>query len=74
MTTSKWEPIKVRFCDHRQCEVALEIQAVYPPDIMPDQAPRILGHRCSLGISCNMDSPSCIWSGTNPAYDPFLEK
>lgn len=72
MAETRWEPIKVRFCDHSNCEVALEVQAVYPAEMLPEQSPRILGHRCSMGIKCNMDRPSCVWSGTNPTFDPFL--
>ena len=72
MANKIWEPVKVRFCEHRQCQVALEVQAVYPSEILPDQGPRLSGHRCSMGISCNQERPSCVWSGTNPGFDPFL--
>jgi hypothetical protein len=55
--------------------VALEAQVVYPSEWLPDQSPRILAHRCSMAMECNLDGrPSCIWSGTNPAIDPFIEK
>ena len=66
--------MKVRFCDHAECEVALEVQVVYPSEILPDQPPRIIAHRCSQGVACNLnDKPSCVWAGTNPEYDPFKE-
>lgn len=74
MSVKTWQPIKVCFCDHVNQQVALEGALVYPADWMPDQPPRILAHRCSKGIDCNLDGrPSCIWSGTNPVIDPFIE-
>ena len=73
MAEKRWEPIKVNFCEHKNCQVSLEVQAVYPAEFLPDQGPRITGHRCSMGLQCNMESPSCVWAGTNPSFDPFLE-
>jgi hypothetical protein len=72
MSEKVWEPIKYCFCEHVGRDVAFEAELVYPDDILPDQAPRVLAHRCSLGLSCNQDGrPSCKWAGTNPAVDPF---
>ncbi len=74
MSYKSWHTMKVRFCDHVECEVALEVQVVYPSEILPDQPPRIIAHRCSQGVACNLvDKPSCVWAGTNPDYDPFAE-
>ena len=74
MTTKTWHTMKTRFCDHVDCEVNLEVQVVYPPEILPDQPPRVLAHRCSEAIRCNLVSkPGCIWAGTNPTHDPFAE-
>jgi len=74
MAVKSWQPIKIRFCNHAGQEVALEAELVYPPEWMPEQKPRILAHRCSQALDCNQDGrPSCIWSGTNPAFDPFIE-
>jgi hypothetical protein len=74
MTEKTWETLKVQYCQHVDQKVGLQAQVVYPPDIMPDQPPRILSHRCSHGFACNLDGrPSCIWAGTNPAFDPFKE-
>jgi len=74
MATKVWESIKVRYCDHIKAEVDLEVEAIYPPEWMPDQPPQIVAHRCSHGFVCNLDNrPSCIWAGTNPAYNPFEE-
>ena len=53
--------------------VALEAEIVYPADWLPDE-PRVLAHRCSHGLDCNLDGrSSCLWSGTNPVIDPFVE-
>jgi hypothetical protein len=72
MAVRNWESIKVKYCHHVNDEVSLEIQVVYPTDIMPDQPPRVLAHRCSHAIKCNLeDRPICVWAGTNPIYDPF---
>jgi hypothetical protein len=74
MSEKTWETLKVQYCQHVDQKVGLQAQVVYPPDIMPDQPPRILSHRCTHGFACNLDGrPSCIWAGTNPTFDPFKE-
>ncbi|GAP13802.1 hypothetical protein LARV_01557 [Longilinea arvoryzae] len=74
MAVKMWEPIKVQYCDHAGCEVALEAEVVYPAETLPDQ-PRLGAHRCSHGAICSqMDKPACLWAGTNPGYDPFNER
>jgi hypothetical protein len=74
MAVKTWQTIKVQYCHHVKAEVELEAQAVYPAEWLPDQPPRILAHRCSHAFACNLDGrPSCVWAGTNPSYDPFLE-
>lgn len=74
MAEKTWEVVKVRYCHHVKEDVGLEAQVVYPAEWLPDQPPRILGHRCSEAMMCNQDGrPSCIWAGTNPAVDPFKE-
>lgn len=74
MTQKRWETIKVRFCDHAECEVELQIETVPPPEYLPDQPARILSHRCSRGVECSMfKQPACRWAGTNPEFDPFEE-
>jgi hypothetical protein len=73
MATRTWEVVKVRYCDHIGQEVTLEAETVYPADILPEQPPRYIAHRCSSGIDCMVnDKPSCVWSGSNPLYDPFF--
>jgi hypothetical protein len=67
-----WKPIKEQRCERMDEEVALEARIVYAAEFLPDQPPRILAHRCSKGLECNqMDTPTCIWAGTLPGYDPF---
>lgn len=74
MAIKAWESIKVRYCHHVDDEVSLEAQVIYPADILPDQAPRVVSHRCSRAVSCNLDGrSSCVWAGTNPVFDPFRE-
>jgi hypothetical protein len=68
----EWRPVQRDFCDRVHEQVVLEAQVVFPPDMLPDQPPRVLGHRCSLGLQCNaMDRPTCCWAGTLPGFDPF---
>ena len=75
MAHKTWQAIKVRYCDHAGTDVALEAQVVYPAEWLPDQPPRVTAHRCSRAIACNLDErASCVWAGTNPAYDPFAEE
>ncbi len=72
MTFKNWEVIKVSYCEHAGEEVALEAEIVYPASYLPEQAPRIIAHRCSRGLACNsFRHPSCCWAGTNPGFDPF---
>jgi hypothetical protein len=74
MATSMWQTIKVRYCHHADAEVGMEVKIVFPAEWLPEQPPRISAHRCSRAIACNLDGrASCIWSGTNPMYDPFNE-
>jgi len=75
MSTKSWEVVRTCYCHHVGQTVALEAEQVFPSEMLPDQAPRILAHRCSHALGCNLDGrPSCMWAGTNPVIDPFLEK
>jgi hypothetical protein len=74
MSTKTWEVLRTCYCHHIDQQVALEALLVYPPDLLPDQSPRVLAHRCDQGLRCNLDGrPSCQWAGTNPSVDPFSE-
>lgn len=72
MAVKVWEEIEVIYCDHLGCKVALEAQAIYPAEHLPDQPARVIAHRCSKAADCiMMDKASCVWTGANPLYDPF---
>jgi hypothetical protein len=72
MAEKTWEVISIRYCDHIHEQVGLEAEIVYPADHLPDLEERILAHRCTRSLSCNLeDRGSCTWAGTNPAIDPF---
>lgn len=72
MAVKNWEKLKTIYCERASAEVVLEVEVVYPSEPLPDQAPRILGHRCSLALGCAANGNSnCCWTGTNPVYDPF---
>ncbi len=62
---------KIKHCEHVGHEVVIEDEVVYPAEHLPDQPPRILAHRCSNALECNMlDKPTCALCGTNPDLDP----
>jgi hypothetical protein len=68
-----WKTMKRTSCDRVGEDVSLEARVVYPAEFLPDQPPRILAHRCSKGLECNqMNTPTCMWAGTLPGYDPFI--
>lgn len=74
MAHKAWQVIKVRYCEHAGAEVSMEAQVIFPADFLPEQAPRVIAHRCSQALACNLDGrASCVWAGTNPNFDPFTE-
>lgn len=74
MAEKQWKTIKIRFCDHAECEVELEVEEILPAEFLPDQPPRLRAHRCSHGLDCNQfEKVACRWSGNNPSFDPFTE-
>ena len=74
MAVRSWQTIKVQYCHHVQEDIGMEAEVVYPAEWLPDQPPRLLAHRCSRGMTCNLEGrPSCIWAGNNPNFDPFAE-
>ena len=73
MSYKTWQALKTCYCQHVDQDVSLEAEVVYPAERLPDQSPRILAHRCSRALECNLDGrSSCLWSGTNPTIDSFL--
>ncbi len=74
MSYRTWQILKVNYCHHAQAQVGLEALLVYPAEWLPEQPPRVLRHRCSHALACNLvEHQSCVWAGTNPLYDPFAE-
>jgi hypothetical protein len=74
MAVRNWEVLKVCYCGYIDAQVGLEAEVVFPAELLPDQAPRVVAHRCSRGVECGLvDKPGCVWAGTNPAFDPFQE-
>ncbi len=71
MAEKIWQVERVKFCEHVGEEVLLENQVVLPAEFLPDQPPRVVAHRCSHGIECNMkEQPACALCGTNPDLNP----
>jgi len=71
MTLRTWQVQKLKYCEHVGHEIALEAEVVYPAENLPEQAPRVLPHRCSNALECNMmDKAVCALCGTNPDYHP----
>ncbi len=72
MAYRQWEAIRTAYCHRLGQMVALEAEVVYPAEFLPDQPPRVLAHRCSEGVNCNLEERgACLWAGTNPLLDPF---
>lgn len=72
MSRVLWRTMKRQYCDRIAEEVSLEVKLVFPATFLPDQPPKVIGHRCSMGMHCNqIDKPACVWAGTQPDYDPF---
>mgnify|MGYP005816578317 CR=1 FL=1 len=75
MAFRTWQPVRSQYCARAGMEVSLEADVVYPAEYLPDQPGRVLAHRCSQGLQCNLlEKAACVWAGTNPSYDPFSEK
>jgi hypothetical protein len=71
MALRTWQIEKIKYCEHAGHEVALETEVVFPSENLPEQAPRVLAHRCSNALECNlMNKPVCALCGTNPDLDP----
>jgi hypothetical protein len=72
MAFRTWHVNKIKYCELVGQEVALENEVIYPAEQLPDQPPRVNAHRCSNAVICNqIDTPGCIWSGTNPDRQPL---
>lgn len=75
MAVRTWQSMKTQYCRRADDDVSLEAEIVFPSENLPEQPARVLAHRCSRGMDCNLyNEATCIWAGTNPAYDPFAER
>ena len=69
-TVEKWVPVKKQWCEILQEEAELLEHRVYPTGVLPDTEPyRVLGHKCSAAITCNLIGCQCKWAYTNPTVD-----
>lgn len=74
MAVIRWMPEKSCFCNRVGEVVTLEVEIIYPSDVMPDMLERVLAHRCSHASQCMLfQRPTCVWSGGLPEFDPFEE-
>lgn len=71
MAEKTWKIEKNKYCEHVGHQVQIENEVVYPAENLPDQPARIVAHRCSNALECNLnDKASCALCGTNPDLDP----
>ncbi len=74
MSSKSWEVIKTCYCQHIDTKSGWK----------PSWSIRLNGCRtrrraflpivARKAVSCNLDGrPSCVWAGTNPVFDPFIE-
>ena len=72
MVLKTWQIEKIKYCEHVGHEIAMEVEVIYPSEILPDPRPLVVAHRCSNAVACNMfDKAVCKWCGTNPDHDPM---
>jgi hypothetical protein len=58
-----WHEIERRMCEHVHDEVSLEAKLVFPAEVLPDQPPRVLAHRCSHMATCRLrEKTACQWA------------
>ena len=71
MAEKIWKIEKPKYCERVDEEVEIQDEVVYPAEHLPDQPPRVIAHRCSKAIECNLeDKAACSLCGTNPNFDP----
>ena len=71
-SNSKWVPVKKQWCNVLQGEAELLEQRVYPSEIIPDtEAYRVISHKCTAAIACNLMGCHCQWAYTSPGNDRF---
>lgn len=72
MANEQWVEVKTQWCEVAQSDVTMMERRVYAAATLPDTEPyRILGHRCSADVICNLLGCHCRWAYTDPAVDRF---
>ncbi len=72
MTRTEWVTVKKQWCHLLGNEAELMEERVYPAEIIPDTEPyRVVSHKCSAAILCNLKGCECKWSYTSPTVDRF---
>ncbi|MFQ5400526.1 MAG: hypothetical protein ACE5E7_13125 [Anaerolineae bacterium] len=70
MATTSWVTVKKQWCEVLGAEAELMEKRVYPDDRLPDmEAYRVVAHKCTAAVTCNMIGCQCKWAYTNPATD-----
>lgn len=72
MAIERWVTVKTQWCDIVGREVALQERRVYPAEIIADMERfRVLAHRCTADVECNLLGCNCRWAYTGPDVDRF---
>ncbi|MGD8759811.1 MAG: hypothetical protein PVJ07_06125 [Anaerolineales bacterium] len=68
-----WHEIERRMCEHVREEASLEAKLAFPAEVLPDQPPRVLAHRCSHEATCQLgDKTACQWASLITGSDPSM--
>lgn len=73
MTTTAWVVVDTIQCDRVGQKADLLEQREYFEHQLTDvgRPYRVLAHKCSFGLECNLAEQRCQWSYINPNYNPF---
>ena len=72
MAAELWVPFERKHCELIDLDVVLEERRVFPGEQISDmEGYRVLGHRCTADIACNLAGIQCHWAYTNPTMDQF---
>lgn len=72
MAVEKWVPIKTQYCEIIDREAELLEHRIYPANVLPDtESYRVVGHKCTADIECNLLGCKCKWAYTDPSVDRF---
>ncbi len=72
MAKEEWVTVGKKWCDLIQLEAEIKEHRVYPDNIMPDGIPyKVVAHKCSADMDCNMAGVPCAMAYNNPGTDRF---